>query len=48
MEYQVRATDIGSKVSRFCSAGLRTRRISAFPAKLDLNAPALSIVASSS
>ena len=40
--------DIGSLVSRFWSEGLRTRRTSVFPERFDLNAPALSIVASSS
>ena len=40
--------DIGSLVSRFWSEGLRTRRTSVFPVRFDLNAPALSIEASSS
>ena len=45
---QLRVMDIGSLVSRFWSEGLRTRRTSVFPQRFDLNAPALSIEASSS
>ena len=44
----MRVMDIGSLVSRFWSEGLRTRRTSVFPERFDLNAPALSIEASSS
>jgi hypothetical protein len=46
--HHVRVMDIGSWTSRFWSEGLRTRRTSVFPDRFDLNAPALSMVASSS